>query len=282
MSALSSIRLGSYALGLALLAACTTAPSAPAPAQVDAAAAPVGKARGYLQAHELPDSLLLSPPPPAPGSAAAALDEAVAAQALALRGSARFEQARVDAELRFPVGAEQFSCALGVTVDAGHTPTLYQLLERSRIDASAATKDAKNRYQRPRPFMANGQPTCTPADEEALRNSGSYPSGHTAIGWAWGLILAEIDPEHADALVERGRNYGHSRLVCNVHWYSDVQQGQFMGAAAVARLHGNPEFMADLAKARIELAYARTLGLAPPRDCEAEAKVLATGLSEAR
>ena len=26
-------------------------------------------------------------------------------------------------------------------------------------------------------------------------------------------VLAEIDPEHADALVERGRNYGHSRLV---------------------------------------------------------------------
>ena len=120
------------------------------------------------------------------------------------------------------------------------------------------------------------------SDEEALRDSGSYPSGHTAIGWAWGLILAEIDPEHANALIDRGRNYGHSRLVCNVHWYSDVQQGQFMGAAAVARLHGNPEFMADLAKARIELAYARTLGLAPPRDCMAEAKVLATGLSEAR
>lgn len=262
------------------LAACA---STPAPAPVLTRDMPASaRATGYLQGDALPDSLALSPPPPAAGSAWAALDEAVAAHALALRDGPRFQQAHVDADLSFPAGANQFACALGVAVDAQHTPALYRLLERSRIDASAATRAAKTHYQRPRPFMVNGQPTCTPEDEEGLRHSGSYPSGHTAIGWAWALILSEIAPERATALLQRGRNYGHSRLVCNVHWYSDVQQGQALGAATVARLHDDLQFSADLMLAERELHHARTLGLPLPRDCAAEAATLAVEIPEAR
>ncbi len=273
------LRLAAAVSLAAALAACSsTSPRADAPDR-DAAAPRVS---GYLHGDAIPDSLALSPAPPAAGSAAAQLDDAVAREAIAMRGSARFQQAHTDADLRFPAGADQFSCALGVAVSAEHTPALYRLLERSRIDASAATKAAKNHYQRPRPFMVNNAPTCTPDDEEGLRKSGSYPSGHTSIGWAWALILAEIAPEHATALLERGRNYGHSRLVCNVHWYSDVQQGRFMGAATVARLHDNAEFNADLGKARRELSYARSLNLPLPRDCAAETAALTSGISEAR
>ena len=46
--------------------------------------------------------------------------------------------------------------------------------------------------------MVNQMATCTPAEETMLREDGSYPSGHNAIGWAWALILAEIAPERAD------------------------------------------------------------------------------------
>ena len=274
----SPLRLGAALALAAVLSACSSTPTLPSTAGGDSSS----KVTGYLTGTAIPDSLALSPAPPAPGSASAQLDDAVASQALSMQGSARFAQAHTDADLSFPAGADQFSCALGVAVTAKTTPVLYRLLERSRIDASAATKAAKTHYQRPRPFMVNNAPTCTPEDEEGLRESGSYPSGHTSIGWAWGLILSEIDPEHATALIERGRNYGHSRLVCNVHWYSDVQQGQFMGAATVARLHDNPEFVADLAKARRELAYARTLKQSLPRDCAAETAALTSDISEAR
>ena len=278
-SPVSPWRLGAVFALATMLGACSTVPSQ-SPITGD------GESRtpavGYLTASTVPDSLALSPAPPAPGSVSAQLDDAVAAQALGMRGSARFTQAHIDADLSFPAGAEQFSCALGVAVNARTTPVLYRLLERSRIDASAATKAAKNHYQRPRPFMVNNAPTCTPDDEEGLRKSGSYPSGHTSIGWAWALILSEIAPDHATALIERGRSYGHSRLVCNVHWYSDVQQGQFMGAATVARLHDNPAFVADLAKAREELAHARTLNQPLPRDCAAETAALTSDIPEAR
>lgn len=214
------------------------------------------------------------PAPPAAGSAGFALDEQVSREARALRGSPRFAQAHIDAELGFPAGANQFSCAIDIDVDAVKTPALYRLLERSRIDASSATRTAKKHYQRARPFMVNGEPTCTPDDEEGLRGNGSYPSGHTSIGWAWALILSEIAPERADAIQLRGRNYGESRLVCNVHWQSDILEGRFMGAAAVARLHDNAAFNKDLLAARKEIAAARKAGLHSSRDCAAEEAVL--------
>lgn len=272
----SFLRTTTLLAGLAL-AGCSSTP------RTTAGSAHEGEARaiGYLAADAVPDSLALVPPPPAPGSAGYALDEAVSKQALALCGSARFAQAARDADLSFPAGADHFACALGVPIDRQHTPRLYALLERSRIDASAATKAAKNHYRRPRPFTVNDQPTCTPEDEPGLRKNGSYPSGHTSIGWAWALILSEIDPAHADAIQARGRNYGESRLVCNVHWQSDILEGRFMGAATVARLHDDAAFRGDLAAARKEIAAARAQGLKPARDCAAEAEVLKVRPAEA-
>lgn len=255
---------------IAALAGCTTvaAPTTPVEASV------VTKAVGYLAADAVPDSLALVPAPPAAGSAGFALDEQVSREARALRDTPRFAQAHRDAELGFPEGANQFACAIGLDVDAQKTPALYRMLERSRIDASAATRAAKHHYQRARPFMVNGEPTCTPEDEEGLRKNGSYPSGHTSIGWAWALILSEIVPERADAIQARGRNYGESRLVCNVHWQSDILEGRFMGAAAVARLHDNADFNRDLLAARKEIAAARKTGANVSRDCAAEETVL--------
>ena len=46
---------------------------------------------------------------------------------------------------------------------------------------------------------------------------GSCPSGHTDIGWGWALILSEIAPDRTDAILERDRAFGESRVVCNVH-----------------------------------------------------------------
>ena len=102
-------------------------------------------------------------------------------------------------------------------------------------------------------FTVNNTPICTPDDEALLRKDGSYPSGHTAIGWAWALILAEVFPEQSDAILERGKQFGISRNICNVHWHSDVVTGRMMGAAAVAMLHSNTDFMIDLEAAKKEV-----------------------------
>ena len=233
---------------------------------------------GYLKPEELPNSLDLVPPPPAAGSAALALDEEVSRRSLALNGTARWDLAAKDAELMFPEAAGTFACALGIPITESDTPRIYMLLRRTLTDAGLSTYSAKNHYQRQRPFMVNNAPICTPAEEEQLRKDGSYPSGHTAIGWAWALILTEIAPDRADAILARGRAFGESRVVCNVHWHSDVVQGRFMGAAAVARLHADPAFRAELEAAKNEVAAARTKGLVPSHDCTAETAALENDL----
>ena len=234
-----------------------------------------GILQGYLPSEAYPNSLALLPPPPAKGSAALALDEEVSGQNLALRGTPRWELATEDANLMFPQTAGTFSCAMDAPITEQDMPHLYMLLRRTLADAGLSTYTAKDHYSRTRPFMINREPTCTPDEEEHLRKDGSYPSGHTAIGWAWALILSEIAPEQTDAILARGRAFGQSRVVCNVHWQSDVVEGRFMGAAAIARLHADPVFRAELEAAKAELAAVRTQGLKPTRDCQAEVDALA-------
>ena len=62
----------------------------------------------------------------------------------------------------------------------------------------------------------------------------------SAVGWGWALVLTELVPARADAILQRGREFGYSRVVCNVHWQSDVEAGRTMAAATVARLHADP------------------------------------------
>jgi acid phosphatase (class A) len=238
-----------------LIGGCSPAEKQSQPAAVKEIAP--GLLEGYLSAGDLPNSLELLPPPPAEGSAAFALDQEISRESLALRGTARWEQAIKDANLHFPEAAEAFSGVIGIPITEEDTPYLYMLLRRTLTDAGLSTYKAKNHYTRARPFMVNGEPICTPEDKEGLRKDGSYPSGHTAIGWAWALVLCEIFPEHADAIIARGRAFGESRMICNVHWQSDVNEGRFMGAATVARLHADPVFLADLEAARNEIAPMR-------------------------
>lgn len=220
---------------------------------------------GYLDAPAF-DSRALLPAPPAPGSAAQAHDDAIAARSLALHDTARWRQATVDADLTFPAAEPLFACALGVEIDRDRTPHLVRLLRRSLADASNAGRAAKDHWQRGRPFVHNAAPVCTPG----VTASASYPSGHAAIGWTWTLALVELAPERADALLQRGRAFGESRLVCNVHWHSDIVEGERVGAATFARLQGSPEFRADLAAARNEISAQRAAG-AIPTHCDGEA-----------
>jgi len=235
-----------------------------------------GYVAGYLQPAELPDGLALLPPPPAAGSAAVAADEEAYRATRKLKDTPRWTLAAKDAELRFPQATEVFSCALGMAISAEKTPHLNMLLRRVRMDSSRANDKPKDNYKRPRPFMVTKEPSCTPK-EEARMKPDSYPSGHASIGWAWALTVAEVAPDRADAILARGYAYGQSRVVCGVHYPSDVEAGRVIGAATVSRLHANPVFQAQVAEARKEVEAARAAGAKSPFDCVAEARALALG-----
>ncbi|NWC34590.1 acid phosphatase [Pseudomonas gingeri] len=231
-------------------------------------------APGYLDPADLPVRLALLGAPPKPDTAAFARDEEARWAALSLRGTAREKLAAKDAELSFPGPAQAFSCAMGTPITEKSTPHLYTLMQRTLTDAGGSTYAGKNAYNRTRPFVAHDEGTCRKDMEPLLRTDGSWPSGHSAAGWAWGLVLAEIQPARATELMTRGLSFGQSRVICDAHWQSDVDAGRIMGAATVASLHDNPAFLADLAAAKEEVKAAQKAGLKPTEDCTAEGVAL--------
>lgn len=260
------------ALAAALAAGCATVVAPTNPAELSQGRP--GYVAGYLPPVQLPDSQALLPPPPAAGSAALAADEDAYRSTRKLRDTPRWALAAKDANLNFPKAAETFSCVLAMAISEEATPHLNMLLRRVRADASRANDKAKDHFKRRRPYAQYGDASCTPREKH---KDDAYPSGHASIGWAWALVLAEIAPDRVNAILARGLAYGQSRVVCGVHWKSDVEAGRVVGASVVSRLHADPVFAAQLAGARKEIEGARTAGVKSPLDCAAEAQALASG-----
>ncbi len=207
--------------------------------------------QGYLDADDRFEALAFLPPPPEADSLRAQNDLAVYRATRALKGQPRWLQAAADAEIVSPSAPNVFSDALGVPFDPDQTPTLALLLGRMHADLETVQASAKASHARPRPFVTEPADICV--DNVAwLAESGSYPSGHAAMGWAWALILSELAPERAEAILARGLAYGDSRVICGVHYVSDVEAGRLVGAALVARLQAEPAFRRDLERARVE------------------------------
>ena len=259
LSTHQTLRLGAV-LAAFWLGACAHTPPV---READVPKTPAGFLVGYLPASELPDSRALLDPPPAAGSPQQLADLAEARAMLDLRDTARWAAARCDADLSYPNSISAFSCALGFTPDEARTPHLAMLLRRVVNDASQSTRAAKDAWRRERPFLSIGQGTCTPEDEAEMRESPSYPSGHAATGYLWALILAELAPDRAEVLLRRGVDYGHSRVVCGVHWPSDVEASRRVAPAVLARLRQQPDFVAQLNAARSEVQAWRDAALAP-------------------
>jgi len=227
---------------------------------------------GYLTPAQVPDSVALVGPPPAAGSAALASDEATYRATRALEGQSRWRLAVRDAAYGADEMLDAYSCALGIALTPKTAPVLDRLLDRVTNDAEAASGKAKKVYRRTRPFMTLGGDICTPGDDY-LKTSFSYPSGHSTFGWASGLVVAAAAPDSADAVMARAKAYGESRVVCGVHYESDVAAGRKVGAAVFAALEKDAAFQADLAAARTELAGLRAASHQAPDagECAIEA-----------
>lgn len=218
-------------------------------------------AKGYLPKGALDGTALLGPPP-ATDSLVGRADRQRFEETRALEGSPRWSLATQDADLSRGV-LHRFSCAVGAQIGDG-TPTLKRLLYKLQFDVRDVGNVPKDHYARPRPLIGNDKPLCVKR-EAWMATNGSYPSGHSMIGWGWALVLSELAPDRAEALMENARDYGESRVICGVHYESDVEAGRLLGSAMVAREHAEPAFKADLAGAKRELDRARK-GPAP-QDC---------------
>jgi len=209
----------------------------------------------FLQESQSIDSLALLPPPPAMDSIDFLNDKAQYDAGKIVRNTARGKQAYDDAHVAGDGVATAFSNAFGVEITQQKAPELFKLVMKMREDAGdLATRSAKNHYMRIRPFAFYNESTCRPDEESTLSKNGSYPSGHTTIGWATALVLAEINPARQGEILQRGYDMGQSRVICGYHWQSDVTAARMVASAIVARLHAEPAFIAQLQKAKDEFA----------------------------
>ena len=251
------------AAAVAALSACASSSAAPGPDAPAPLNPPPTKLTGYFAANPLDGKTILGPPPAADSPHGRA-DRTLFEETRKLQGSARWKTAQQDNDLWGGGALKRFACAVGVDINERQTPTALRLLHRVELDVRTVGTPAKNAYGRDRPMIGNDAPICVPR-EDWMRTNSSYPSGHSMTAWAWGLILAELAPARADAVLTVGRDSGESRIVCGVHFISDVEAGRTLGSAMVARLHAEPAFQADLTEAKREIAAAK----AKPDGCEA-------------
>jgi acid phosphatase (class A) len=224
----------------------------------------------YLAKSAEPSVTLVLPDYPAAGSPAKKKDEAVFKRTRALENSPRWKLAIGDASKTPQNVADDFSCALGTKLDASTTPHLIAMIARVEKDASDASGPAKDKYKRARPYIGNDAPICEARDKEKPYQS--YPSGHSTMIWTVGLMLAHVAPERAEQILARTRVYAQSRVVCGVHWLSDIQAGRIAGAVTFQALEADPAFRADMETAKAELAAARANPVAPDKArCKVEA-----------
>ena len=221
----------------------------------------------FLEISEVANSLQLLPPPPAANSILFLNDKAQYDWGKLLRDTPRGDQAVRDARVGGNGVPMAFSEAFGIEISKEKTPEIHKLVINMREDAGdLATRHAKEHYMRVRPFSFFKENTCNPEQQQELSTNGSYPSGHTAIGWATALVLAEINPARQNEILERGYEMGQSRVICGYHFQSDVDAARLVASAVVARLHANEAFMKQLEKAKKEFAQLEKAGAVKPSE----------------
>ena len=217
----------------------------------------------YLAPELLPDGSYFLPAPPDSASDAF-IDDIAQWQWGKTVSAERSERACIES-LNMPESmGVALAGILGIdTISKDHTPALNRLLVKSFVTGRRSVVGAKVQYMRKRPFMVmNENPRGEYNDPEVLRLNGSYPSGHSASGWATALAFAEMWPAFQDTILRRGFEFGENRIIVNAHWQSDVTAGYLCAAAAIARVHCDPRFEEDIRAARAE--YAQLKGIPVP------------------
>ena len=211
-----------------------------------------GPVRPYFSTEQLPDLIQCLPPPPDTVSSQFAYDILRYMWGKQQRlDPERAAIAKRDAVWGYEPLLAEFNDAFGLVISREGTPEIWRLMETALSTTDQMRVQPKAYYHRKRPFERFNEAMLT-GEEDELRGEGSYPSGHTMRGWTAALLLAEINPEAANALYARGWMYGESRVIAGAHWQSDVDASRVAASIGFAALHTSPEFLAQMARAQDE------------------------------
>ncbi|QHN02116.1 phosphatase PAP2 family protein [Granulicella sp. WH15] len=189
----------------------------------------------------------LLPAPPAAGSATVQEELATLHRIEAARTPAQVAAAKADDEEE---DIFSFRTVLGDSFRADLLPLTAALSAHVHNEEGVASGEAKKMFARPRPYQADKtlHPVCAVTE---ARNS--YPSGHTLSGYLLAFTLAELLPERKQQILDRADDYAHNRLVCGVHYPSDLDASRRAAYLVFGYMLATPRFAHDLDAARIEL-----------------------------
>ncbi len=193
------------------------------------------------------DAALLLPAPPAADSAETRAELAELHRIEQSRTPEQVAQANADA-------AEEdmfaFKTVFGPHFNPEELPLTAALGEHVKNEQSVVGGQLKRAFQRPRPYQTD--PTLHPVCPIKAAHD-SYPSGHGLTGYLEAFTLIEIAPEERTAILQRADEFAHNRLVCGVHYPSDIEASRKVAYAVFGYMLATPRFQRDLAAARQEM-----------------------------
>lgn len=135
-------------------------------------------------------------------------------------------------------------------------PLTAALSKHVHSDESFISLPLKTRFHRPRPYQWDKSINAVCKLSDAPN---AYPSGHSISGYLEAFTLIAMFPEKSKAIMERADDYAHNRLVCGVHYPSDIAASRVVATAAFGYMLADPKFEADLSAAKAEIR--RQLGM---------------------
>jgi acid phosphatase (class A) len=220
-------------------------------------AAPAGPAQAApktleaLNPQEAAPSLLLPPPPP--DGSDRQKSELVELRAIQdHRTDARLEQALWDDAHE---DVSLFAPVLGLKFDMAALPETAKLIAIVENDQSVVAGEAKKAFHRHRPWTFDPSLVGCPRGDKPDPLT-SYPSGHATLGYSLATVLAGLMPDRSTDIMARASDYAESRLVCGVHFRSDIIASQALGAAVGVMLLHSLSLQPQIEASRRELKAA--------------------------
>jgi acid phosphatase (class A) len=197
--------------------------------------------------------------PPARDSAATRGELERLLELQSTRTEAEVAAARADRK----TDVRRFYRALGFADGANpDLPLLRELMTRVENDIRPYVRAAKDRFRRLRPYEIDSR--IEPCIDH-VRGDLSYPSGHATYGYVMAYLLSEMVPQRRAQLLARGEEFARQRMVCGVHFGSDIEAGRAGAHWLAFALEGDPGYRQDANAATAELRAALHLRPAAPR-----------------
>jgi acid phosphatase (class A) len=143
-----------------------------------------------------------------------------------------------------------FKSVFGAHFNPEELPRTAALGVHVKNEQSVVGGQLKRAYQRPRPYQTDAtlHPVCPIKSAHD-----SYPSGHALTGYLEAFTLIEIAPERRTEILQRADEFAHNRLVCGVHYPTDIEASRRVAYAVFGYMLATPRFQRDVADARQEM-----------------------------